>query len=63
MFDLFSNLALGFGVVFQLVDLKLTWLSHFGFTGVSIPVPMNIFECRPGQDKDTVCSEVIGVFR
>ncbi len=27
------------------------------------PVPLNLFECRPGQNKDTVCSEVIGVFK
>lgn len=27
------------------------------------PVPFNVFECKPGQDRDTITSEVIGVFK
>jgi len=27
------------------------------------PVPFNVFECKPEQDRDTITSEVIGVFK
>lgn len=27
------------------------------------PIPMNIFECRADQDPDTICSEVIAIFK
>src|SRR5437870_218221 len=56
--DLISNLWLGFGVVFQLVDLKLTAL---GLPGVTIPVPMNIFFCLMGALIGTLIGVLPGV--
>src|ERR1700737_4335779 len=41
MGDLFSNLALGFHVVFQFVPWSPAWLGG----GVSIPIPVNILLC------------------
>jgi putative tricarboxylic transport membrane protein len=49
--DLFTNLAQGFGVVFQFVDLKI------GLLGITIPFPMNIFLCLVG----TLVGTLIGV--
>ena len=43
MGDIFSNLGLGFGVVFQLVQ----WTPAF-LGGVSIPIPVNILLCLIG---------------
>ena len=43
MGDLFSNLALGFHVVFQFVPWSPAWLG-----GVSIPIPVNILLCLIG---------------
>ena len=43
MGDLFSNLGLGFGVVFQFVQ----WTPAF-LGGTSIPIPVNILLCLIG---------------
>ena len=43
MGDIFSNLGLGFGVVFQLVQ----WTPAF-LGGTSIPIPVNILLCLIG---------------
>ena len=53
--DLFSNLAQGFGVVFQFVDLKI------GFLGISIPFPMNIFLCFVGAMVGTLIGVLPGI--
>lgn len=36
---------------------------YLDLTDREYPVPLNLFECRRGDDKDTVCSQVIGVFK
>src|SRR3984893_5570900 len=43
MSDLFSNLALGFHVVFQFVPWSPAWLG-----GVSIPIPAHLLLCLVG---------------
>ena len=53
--DLFHNLALGFGVVFQFVDLKIAFLN------VTIPFPMNIFLCFVGAMVGTLIGVLPGI--
>src|SRR5258708_3006271 len=53
--DIFSNLALGFGVVFQFIDLKI------GFLGITIPFPMNIFLCFVGAMVGTLIGVLPGI--
>ena len=57
MGDLFSNLGLGFTVVFQLVDLNL---KLFG-TNLSFPFPMNIFLCLVGALVGTLIGVLPGI--
>src|SRR5216117_4198320 len=54
MGDLFSNLGLGFGVVFQLVQ----WTPAF-LGGASIPIPVNILLCLIGA----LVGTLVGVLR
>src|SRR5258705_6899611 len=56
MGDLFSNLSLGFGVVFQLVPWTPSWLS-----GASIPVPVNILLCLVGALVGTLVGVLPGI--
>jgi putative tricarboxylic transport membrane protein len=53
--DLLSNLALGFGVVFQFVDLKIAFLN------ITIPFPMNIFLCFVGAMVGTLIGVLPGI--
>ena len=53
--DLFTNLAQGFGVVFQFVDLKIAFL------GIAIPFPMNIFLCLVGALVGTLIGVLPGI--
>src|SRR5258708_26022111 len=53
--DLIQNLALGFGVVFQFIDLKI------GFLGITIPFPMNIFLCFVGAMVGTLIGVLPGI--
>jgi putative tricarboxylic transport membrane protein len=53
MFDIVSNLGMGFGVVFQVVWFKWEFLG----LSASVPVPMNIFFCLVG----TLIGTLIGV--
>ena len=53
--DLIQNLALGFGVVFQFVDLKI------GFLGITMPFPMNIFLCFIGAMVGTLIGVLPGI--
>ena len=53
--DLFTNLAQGFGVVFQFVDLKIAFL------GITIPFPMNIFLCFIGALVGTLIGVLPGI--
>src|SRR6187399_835151 len=53
--DIFSNLALGFGVVFQFVDLKIAYLN------ITIPFPMNIFLCFVGAMVGTLIGVLPGI--
>ena len=53
--DLFHNLAMGFGVVFQFVDLKIAFLN------VTIPFPMNIFLCLVGALVGTLIGVLPGI--
>ena len=53
--DLFTNLAMGFGVVFQFVDLKIAFL------GITIPFPMNIFLCLVGALVGTLIGVLPGI--
>src|ERR1044071_4161141 len=53
--DLIQNLALGFGVVFQFVDLKIAYLN------VTIPFPMNIFLCFVGAMVGTLIGVLPGL--
>lgn len=57
MTDLFANLALGFGVVFQIVDFKL---NVFG-TLVSFPIPLNIVLCLVGALVGTLIGVLPGI--
>src|SRR6187200_3158334 len=56
MGDLFSNLGLGFGVVFSLV----TWTPAF-LHGVSIPIPVNILLCLIGALVGTLVGVLPGI--
>jgi putative tricarboxylic transport membrane protein len=53
--DLFHNLAQGFAVVFQFVDLKIAWLN------ITIPFPMNIFLCFVGAMVGTLIGVLPGI--
>jgi putative tricarboxylic transport membrane protein len=53
--DLINNLALGFGVVFQFVDLKIAFLN------ITIPFPMNIFLCFVGAMVGTLIGVLPGI--
>jgi putative tricarboxylic transport membrane protein len=53
--DLITNLALGFGVVFQFVDLKIAFLN------ITIPFPMNIFLCFVGAMVGTLIGVLPGI--
>jgi len=57
MLDIISNLGLGFGVVFQIVWLKLNILG----IAATIPVPMNIFFCLVGALIGTLIGVLPGV--
>src|SRR5471032_2197884 len=54
--DLFSNLALGFHVVFQFVPWSPTWLG-----GVTIPIPANILLCLIGAMVGTLIGVLPGI--
>src|SRR5258705_61621 len=56
MSDLFSNLALGFHVVFQFVPCLPAWLG-----GVSIPIPANILLCLIGALVGTLVGVLPGI--
>src|SRR5258706_15627573 len=56
MSDLFSNLALGFHVVFQFVPWSPAWLG-----GVSIPIPANILLCLNGALVGTLVGVLPGI--
>src|SRR5467141_3403055 len=56
MSDLFSNLALGFHVVFQFVPWSPAWLG-----GVSIPIPANILLCLIGALVGTLIGVLPGI--
>ena len=56
MGDLFSNLGLGFGVVFQFVQWTPTFLG-----GASIPIPVNILLCLIGALVGTLVGVLPGV--
>src|ERR1700736_6003962 len=56
MSDLFSNLALGFHVVFQFVPWSPAWLG-----GVSIPIPANILLCLIGALVGTLVGVLPGI--
>src|SRR5437762_644934 len=56
MGDLFSNLGLGFGVVFQLVQ----WTPAF-LGGTSIPIPVNILLCLIGALVGTLVGVLPGI--
>src|ERR1700709_1972477 len=57
MNDLFSNLALGFNVVFQLVPWHPTLFGHV----LSIPVPANILLCLIGALVGTLVGVLPGI--
>src|ERR1700716_3076548 len=57
MGDLFSNLALGFHVVFQFVPWSPAWLGG----GVSIPIPVNILLCLVGALVGTLVGVLPGI--
>src|SRR5229473_3340188 len=57
MTDLFSNLALGFHVVFQFVPWSPAWLG-----GVSIPIPANILLCLIGALVGTLVGVLAGIY-
>src|ERR1700675_1641409 len=56
MSDLFSNLALGFHVVFQFVPWSPAWLG-----GVTIPIPGNILLCLIGALVGTLVGVLPGI--
>src|SRR6188508_883832 len=56
MEDIFSNLGLGFGVVFQFVQ----WTPAF-LGGVSIPIPVNILLCLIGALVGTLVGVLPGI--
>src|SRR5882724_6752228 len=53
--DLIQNLAQGFGVVFQFIDLKIAFLN------ITIPFPMNIFLCFVGAMVGTLIGVLPGI--
>src|SRR6201982_3842885 len=57
MGDLFSNLALGFHVVFQFTPWSPQWLGG----GFSIPIPMNILLCLIGALVGTLVGVLPGI--
>src|SRR6195952_1092276 len=57
MGDLFSNLALGFHVVFQFVPWSPQWLGG----GLSIPIPVNILLCLVGALVGTLVGVLPGI--
>ena len=56
MGDVLSNLSLGFGVVFQLVQ----WTPAF-LGGMSIPIPVNILLCLIGALVGTLVGVLPGI--
>ena len=56
MGDIFSNLGLGFGVVFQFVQ----WTPAF-LGGTSIPIPVNILLCLIGARVGTLVGVLPGI--
>ncbi|MDO9058507.1 MAG: tripartite tricarboxylate transporter permease, partial [Bradyrhizobium sp.] len=56
MGDVFSNLGMGFGVVFQLVQ----WTPAF-LGGISIPIPVNILLCLIGALVGTLVGVLPGI--
>src|SRR4051794_39780986 len=56
MGDLFSNLALGFHVVFQFSPWSPSWLG-----GVTIPIPINILLCLVGALVGTLVGVLPGI--
>src|SRR6202051_4210192 len=57
MGDLFSNLALGFHVVFQFVPWSPAWLGG----GVLVPIPVNILLCLVGALVGTLVGVLPGI--
>ncbi|HEV7599305.1 MAG TPA: tripartite tricarboxylate transporter permease, partial [Bradyrhizobium sp.] len=57
MGDLFSNLALGFHVVFQFTPWSPQWLGG----GFSIPIPVNILLCLIGALVGTLVGVLPGI--
>src|ERR1700710_1364724 len=57
MGDLFSNLALGFHVVFSFVPWSPTWLGG----AVTIPIPINILLCLVGALVGTLVGVLPGI--
>src|SRR6201746_2260761 len=57
MGDLFSNLALGFHVVFQFTPWSPQWLGG----GISIPIPVNILLCLVGALVGTLVGVLPGI--
>src|SRR5256885_6275221 len=57
MGDLFSNLALGFHVVFQFTPWSPAWLGG----GFSIPIPINILLCLIGALVGTLVGVLPGI--
>src|SRR3989304_5101077 len=53
MYDLLSNLALGFGVVFQ--------FTYFDLGFITVPVPMNVVFCLMGALVGTLIGVLPGV--
>src|SRR5881398_3821691 len=56
MFDLFHNLGLGFGVVFQ-----ISWWSPWWLYGLSLPIPVNILLCLIGALVGTLVGVLPGI--
>ena len=56
MGDVFSNLALGFGVVFNIVQWSPAFLG-----GMSIPIPANILLCLTGALVGTLVGVLPGI--
>src|SRR6476646_3541626 len=56
MSELFSNLSLGFGVVFQFMPWSPAWLGGF-----SIPIPVNILLCLIGSLVGTLVGVLPGI--
>src|SRR3954462_2411267 len=56
MFDLFHNLSLGFGVVFQ-----ISWWSPWWLYGLSLPISINILMCLIGALVGTLVGVLPGI--